>query len=137
MTKIDFFRMIRKVTIRTNTDELSQKESAVFPIISVGNTADIFLLYSYLILRSAEFNSWKVFDIIVFFANTITFRDNFVYFFCIALNRPESGSLYFRYQSSVSIFTAVVEKDNIPLFRCVIGWKIIRKITEGNIRPIF
>ena len=39
--------------------------------------------------------------------------------------------------SGMLVIASIIEKDNISFFRGIIGWKIIRKITAGNIRPIF
>ena len=96
-----------------------------------------YLLYYNLILRSAELNFRKIFDVIAFFAYTIAFRNNFCYFFRISFYCPKSCSLYFCYQSGMSVIASIIEKDDISFFRGSIGWKRIRKITAGNKRPIF
>lgn len=111
-------------------------KSAVFPDHKCLETLRI-LSYCNLILRPAELNFRKSFGVIAFFAYTIAFRNNFCYFFRISFNCPKSCSLYFCYESGMLVIASIIEKDDISFFRGIIGWKIIRKITAGNIRPIF
>ena len=98
-------------------------KSAVFPDHKCLETLRI-LSYCNLILRPAELNFRKSFDVIAFFAYTIAFRNNFCYFFRISFNCPKSCSLYFCYESGMLVIASIIS-NYLQMWK---KWKKIKKL---------